>query len=168
MQPNMPAPLTRDGGPVQGLPAIRLAGMKRNQPLAMMGGAASSVLLPGRTLNRHPRKADEATRRKWLQAKARRHCGDQKMTCHFPVHRRPVKGRVNQITHCLGRLFPVRVLAGGGFVRRGILCFCDKAPDGAAFRRQPDRLQDRRIARQAFEIKAETGFVSWAAQAARK
>jgi hypothetical protein len=114
MQPNMPAPLTRDGGPVQGLPAIRLAGMKRNQPLAMMGGAASSVLLPGRTLNRHPRKADEATRRKWLQAKARRHCGDQKMTCHFPVHRRPVKGHVNQITHCLGRLFPVRVLAGGG------------------------------------------------------
>ena len=63
IQPAMPAPLVRDGGPVQPLSAIRLAAMKRNVPMAKAGGAASSLLLPERTMNRRQRKAEEARQR---------------------------------------------------------------------------------------------------------
>lgn len=62
-RPAMPAPMVRDGGPVQALSATRLAAMTRNRPVVMEGGAASAGLLPERTKNRHQRKAEEARMR---------------------------------------------------------------------------------------------------------
>jgi hypothetical protein len=69
--PMMPAPMVRDGGPVQPLSATRLASMNRNVPVAMAREAQPSVLLPDRTMNRHQRKVEEARQRKSQEPKTR-------------------------------------------------------------------------------------------------
>lgn len=48
IQPTMPAPMVRDGGPMQPESSLRLAATPQNVPLALAGGVASSSLLPER------------------------------------------------------------------------------------------------------------------------
>ena len=63
--PAMPAPMVRDGGPVQPLPHAMLKAKARNEPMATRAGDVSSVLLPERRpqANRHQRRAEDARRR---------------------------------------------------------------------------------------------------------
>lgn len=60
-QPQMPAPMVMDGGPVQPLPHKALNAMPRNEPLSLSPTPAAK---PRQALNRKQRKAIEARQRK--------------------------------------------------------------------------------------------------------
>ena len=60
-QPQMPAPMVMDGGPVQPLPHKALSAMPRNEPLNL---SSTPVAKPQQALNRKQRKAMEAKQRK--------------------------------------------------------------------------------------------------------
>jgi hypothetical protein len=65
-QPQMPAPMVMDGGPIQPLPHTALKAMPRNEPLNLRPTPAAK---PRQALNRKQRKAMEAKQRKAAKMK---------------------------------------------------------------------------------------------------